>query len=74
MNELFTTGDKINVNLGGKRSREAKFVNRGSTSRIDSTTDVIYDEVANTVAVESVVYSTGDSFLIDGQKCLVVEY
>lgn len=100
MNELFTTGDKINVNLGGKRSKEAKFVNRGSTSRIDeaealllpfdagsgsaqtiniqlsddSTTAVVYDEVANTVAVESVVYSTGDSFLIDGQKCLVVEY
>ena len=89
MSDVFTTGDKINVNLGGKKFRDAKFVNRGSTTRIDeaealllpfdagsvsletinlqlsvdSTTAVVYDEVAKTVAVESVVYHTAREIL-----------
>lgn len=39
----------------------------------DSTKTVEYDDVQNTVAVDSSVYSPGDTFVIDGLKCTVFE-
>lgn len=100
MNELFTTGDKIDVSIGAKKSTEATFVNRGGISRVedaealllpfdtgsgaaqtinlqlsdDSTKAVTYDEAANTIAVDSVVYNPGDIFVIDEKKCTVLAY
>jgi hypothetical protein len=40
----------------------------------DSVTTVVYDEAVGTIAVGSDVYSAGDFFLMDGQKCCVYEY
>lgn len=101
MNDLFTTGDKISVSVGSKRGNmEAKFVNRGGTTRVsaadalllpfdtesgaaqtislqmsdDSTKVVTYNDAANTISVDSVDYSPGDFFVVDGQKCTVFEY
>lgn len=39
----------------------------------DSIAAVLFDESANTVSVESSVYTPGDYFIIDGLKCTVIE-
>lgn len=100
MNELFSTGDDVELGtVGNKRFPGAKFVNRGGTHPIkdvealllpfdadsgssqmvnlqlsdDSTTAVLFDELANTVSIGSSVYTPGDIFVIDGLKCTVFE-
>ena len=100
MNELFATGDEVEVLIRPNRYAHAKFLNRGGTHRIrdadallipfdadsgsaqmvnlqkedDSVVAVTYDESENTIDVQSVVYTPGDTFIIDGIKCTVVEY
>lgn len=39
-----------------------------------TTVGINFDEVVNTITVNNVVYSPGDSFVLDGKKVTVVEY
>jgi hypothetical protein len=102
MNDLFTTGDTIELSLkgapGSKKSK-FKFVNRGSAVDVSksealiapfsedagsgqtfdmtlsdsSTATVTYDETTNSVTIDSITYSPGDSFVLDGKKVVIYE-
>ena len=101
MNELFNTGDIINVSVQGKPEVNTSFIKLGETLSIqeldgvllpfveasgtgqdvnvvlsDGTTTVAidYDDTVNNITVNNVVYSPGDSFILDGKKVTVVEY
>ncbi len=101
MNELFDTGDIVNVSVQGKPDLNTSFINIGdelSISNIDgvllpfvqastpgqdvsvrlsddsTVVGINFDEVVNTITVNGVTYSPGDSFILDGKKVTVVEY
>lgn len=98
MNDLFTTGDKLQVKVNNEVS-DVTFVKRGesvsisnnsvflipfdsesgSSQSIDiqldnSTVSVGYNESTDTISVQSVEYSIGDSFVLDGKKVTMVDY
>ena len=39
-----------------------------------TTVAVNYDDTTNTIAIGSDIYGTGDSFVVDGKKCTVLDY
>lgn len=97
MNDIFTTGENIDINLSGK-TKISKFVNRGGTVDItgsealvapftttggsgqsvsltlsnSSTVGVNYDETTEEITIDSEVYNTGDSFILDGKKVTIL--
>ena len=101
MDELFQTGDIVQVDLPTKSKVITSFINLGDILSIkdingvllpfestggngqdvnviysdDVTTEaIVYDEVNNNITVESVTYSPGESFVINGLKATVLEY
>ena len=40
----------------------------------ESTLPINYDEIANTIEINSVIHNVGDVIILDGKKCTVLEY
>ena len=100
LNDLFTTGDIIEIKVAGvPSSKKSKFVNTGSNVDITdsealvapfntgdgpgqtfdmtlsdtSTVTVAYDESDNSIVIDGVSYSAGDSLILDGKKVVIFD-
>lgn len=101
MNDLFNTGDVVNVSVQSNARVNTSFIKLGEVLSIEelrgillpfeqtsgtgqkvivrlsdgsTDVDVYYDDIYNTITVNGITYSPGDSFILDGQKVTVVEY
>eukprot|EP00903_Cladosiphon_okamuranus_P018216 g16755.t1 len=99
MNDLFSTGDQIDINIGGRGPTVSKFVQRGAMVAVDdseapvapftkdagagqaitlklsdaSNVTVSFDETTEAVTVGAVSYDAGDSLVLDGKKCTIID-
>lgn len=99
MNDLFSTGDQIDINIGGRGPTASKFVRRGASVAVDDSEALVapftkdagagqaitltlsdasegalsFDETTEVVTVGAVSYDAGDSLVLDGKKCTIID-
>lgn len=99
MNELFSTGDDIDIVVPGRGTKISKFVNRGGSVSIENSEALVapfskdagagqsvsltlsdssvvvlsYDETTEAITVGATSYTSGESFVLDGNKATIVD-